>query len=641
MPLPSRVRSALPSLLTAALGAGLWGVAEAGRSALSFRGLWGDQDLIWLMLAGSVSVVAVAAPVGMAVGAVLAGRPLVQRSWGGFLAGLVTVLAWDLAVRWFAGPDPFRAAFPLQGNPVAFGVVLVILLAVAGGLAWRVRTWRVVTACVGGLVLLLGAWVFTGVDLPVHRKAPPRPDVPNILWVTLDTVRADHVGAYGSRVQTPSFDRVAREGALFTRAFAPLAVTGPSHTTMLTGAGPWKHGILLNGIPVPDDLPTLPEILQENGYRTAAFVSSYVLLGRWGFERGFDTFDDDFDWLKGSGDLLVSRTFAMAWRHFHPDETLERRGDRTTDLALTWLQGQRSPWFVWVHLFDPHGPYEPPAPFDGMYYEGDPRDPAKTSMAGARDVAAYLEESLRGITDRDYVVAQYDGEISFADAQLGRLLEHLDRAGLADRTVVVVNGDHGESLGEHDLWFDHGANLYDPSTHVPMAMRIPTLVGPRTVTDLVELMDIAPTLMEIVGLEPPPTMDGLSVLRVLGGAKGHFQARGLCFDRKANLAARSEGTVSKPTWRMASLRSTRTLFVSHEHATGGGDELYELDTDPGQVTNTLARMEADPVGNQFLQMLRKDTSDLMGGMGQEQIQRSAAERPADVDERLRALGYIE
>ncbi len=625
---------------TAAAGASAYGLAEALRVHLGGSFFHDGAVTGVLLLGGLLGALPAGLALGLLVGPFLGGVSRPRRAWAGFLGGVLCVGFWDLAILWFSDPPPFADPFFLQGNLLAFAGIAALFALVWGLAVFLLEGRR--GPIIGSLLVSLGLAVWVGLAVPLNT-APNKASAsqPNLLWVTLDTVRADHMSAYGGRARTPAFDSLATDGVLFERAFAQIPVTGPSHTTMLTGQGPWSHGSLLNGVPIREELPTLPEQLQEAGYRTAAFVSAYVLDGGLGFERGFDVYDDELGMFKGLPDLIFFRTLDMARRHFDPDTVVERRGDATTDDALAWLAQQEQPWFLWLHLFDPHGPYEPPSPYDSAYYEGDPRDPDATPVVELHDVAPYLHQSLRGVTDSDWIVAQYDGEISFADQQLARVLALVDQKGWENFTVVVVNGDHGEALGEHDLWFDHGDDLYDPSTHVPLAIRLPhgELAGERVI-DPVELVDLAPTMLDLLGLSAPDSMEGRSLRDTMQSTGHRMQARGLCFDRPANVAAREQGLLDKPTWRLASLRARESLYV-HRESPEHPDEYYDMTVDPAQSTDQLEIQLQDPQGAQLMGLLQKQAADLAGGMASELVERSNAETSDEMTDALRALGYLD
>ena len=249
--------------------------------------------------------------------------------------------------------------------------------------------------------------------------------VERVVLVTIDTLRADHVGSYGGSQPTPTLDAIAEEGARFATAIAPTPLTLPSHTSLLTGLDPPRHGVRNNStFRLPDDVPTLGERMREAGFATAAFVGAVVLDRQFGLARGFDTYDD-----------RMSARLAAGGDGFS-----ERTADRVIDAALAWLDAAPPRFFVWVHLYDPHADYAPPPSFRARFPN-----------------------------------ALYDGEIAFADRELGRFAGRVRDLGLADRTLVVVVGDHGESLGDHGEEA-HGLLLYGSSMRVPLIFCGPTVL---------------------------------------------------------------------------------------------------------------------------------------------------------------------
>lgn len=556
--------------------------------------------------------------------------------WAGLVLGLAWGVLLDLGVWWFTDPPPFSEAPPLLGNPVVFGLLGLVLLGLALGLL-RLRS-EASRALALGLVLL-GLLVEAGLKAR-ELAAPGSPvDAPNLLLVSLDTTRADHFGVHGAgEGKTPVFDGLAREGLHFTRAMAPIPVTGPSHTTLLSGVGPWSHGNLLNGLPVPEDLDLLPEHLRARGYRTGAFVSAYVLEGDLGFARGFEVYDDHFTWLQGWSDTLPGRIQAALGRRQDPDHVLERRGEHTVDEALAWLgeaAAGEAPWFAWVHLFDPHGPYEPPPPWDTAFYEGDPRDPAHESMAQVSGVAPYLEPSLAGITDVDWVLAQYQGEVSYADAQIGRLRSFLEERGLAEDTLVVVVADHGESLGEHGVWFNHGDDLFEPSIHVPLVLWRPGHIPAGAVhVDPVELGDIPITVLAHMGLDPLPGAEGVDLLADGPERARRPFARSIAFDREANQAARQAGEITRPTWRMVALRGPSSRYVYRDAPDRGVAAYYDLSSPAGETAEA-------PLEQELGALLRAAARETLERMSAEDVARSATELDEETRKRLEQLGYLD
>ena len=291
------------------------------------------------------------------------------------------------------------------------------------------------------------------------------PQATAVLLITIDTLRADHLGCYGGAALTPVLDALAGRGARFVTAVAPAPLTAPSHASIFTGRIPPRHGVRDNGAFVlPDDVPVLAGRFRGAGWATAGFVSGFPLDRRYGLARGFEAYDDR---------LPRGRDPRRA-------PYVERPADQTTDAALAWIKGRSGRWFAWVHYFDPHAPYEPPPEF------GPPR-----------------------------TATPYDGEIAFVDRELGRLLAGLGEA-TRERLVVVVTADHGESLGDHGEQ-THGVFVYDATVRVPLLLAGPGVPAARVVADMARLVDIAPTLLDLTGLGPLPDTDGRSLVPAVRG----------------------------------------------------------------------------------------------------------------------------
>lgn len=308
---------------------------------------------------------------------------------------------------------------------------------------------------------------------------------PNILLITIDTLRADHCSAYGyANATTPTLQRLATEGARFETAYAPTSETAPSHASIFTGLYPVSHGLVKNGLSLSQDHETLAETLLANGYQTAGFVSSFVLNGKFGWSQGFSTYRDEFD-------ASSATTKFDSWEGHAIDEAFDQRADVTTREVTRWLweRDHGRPFFLFVHYFDPHSPYEAPPDFDQKFELPEPGD------AG----------SVRARTDWRRLVRGYDGEIAFVDREIGRLLDVLDREGLSDGTLVVVTADHGEGLMDHGFML-HGIDIYQESVLVPLVFRWPEKIKAGQVHKApVELVDLAATLLEFAGVEAKPS----------------------------------------------------------------------------------------------------------------------------------------
>ncbi len=324
----------------------------------------------------------------------------------------------------------------------------------------------------------------------------------NVLLISLDTTRADHLGCYGWRRNTsPHLDRFAEGGVLFERCFSPGIPTHPAHTTMLTGRDVFRHQVIAQGgkREPPADVPMLAELLKAHGYFTAAADN----LGRW-FQRGFDLYEG-YRW---------SHDYAGAWR----------KGEAVLETALRVLEkaaGQPLPFFLFVHFWDPHTPDLPPAPFDRMFYRSDETDPAHTSMEPVLNFPpfeAYFRQWMGQARDIEFPKAQYDAEIAYMDCCLQHLFQRLAELRLADRTLVLITADHGEELDEHRMWFDHHG-LYDTNLRVPLIARLPgTLPAGTRVEGMVQLADIVPTVLELTGTPAPDEgFEGRSLLPLLLG----------------------------------------------------------------------------------------------------------------------------
>ncbi len=407
-----------------------------------------------------------------------------------------------------------------------------------------------------------------GLALAAAGPAAAAPARPNLLLVTVDTLRPDRLGCYGSTtIKTPGIDRLAAAGVVFDRAFAHTPLTLPSHASILLGTTPLAHGVHDNGyFKVPEGLPTLATVLKDGGYATGAFIGAFPLDARFGLGRGFDVYDDRY----GSGTGLDF-------------QFVERKAEAVAAAALDWLDGRAGPWFVWVHVFDPHQPYEAPAPYAGLYKD----DP-------------------------------YGAEVAYADAALAKLFAFLDRSGQAGSTVVVLTGDHGQSLGEHGET-THGYFAYNATLRVPLVIAGPG-VKPGRVAGNVGHVDIFPTVCDLMGLAPPPFQQGLSLRPALRG-------RGL-----AELAARPiyfESLYAYYRRGWAPLRGY--IEGARKFIDLPRPELYDLAEDPGEARN-LAGADAPRERAALAAIIKAGSA---GAAAAVQPQLGAAAR-----EKLQSLGYV-
>jgi arylsulfatase A-like enzyme/Tfp pilus assembly protein PilF len=419
-----------------------------------------------------------------------------------------------------------------------------------------------VVAAVLGVALAVCVLVsWSRLPSPVRRE----PDL-DVLLITIDTLRADALGCYGNgTVETPWIDRLAAAGVRFDQVHAQNVVTLPSHANILSGRYPLDHGVRDNsGFRFPPGVDTLATLLKRAGYATGGFVSAFPLDSRFGLDRGFDVYDDRL------GDPEARTAFLMP----------ERSGARTVEEARKWRAAQGpARTLTWIHLYEPHFPYVPPEPFASRYAS-----------------------------------SPYHGEVAYTDSLLGPVLEPLLRAGKDGRTLVVLTSDHGEGLGEHGEK-THGIFAYDTTLRVPLILYAPRLFAPRAPTERVRHVDILPTILDALGLEPAPGASGRSLLALASGraadpAPSYFEAL--------------SSSVNRGWAPLTGLAQDRFKFIDLPVP-----ELYDLEADPHETKN-LAATETRTLEGIRAQLARLRAADRGTARGQED---------AETRERLRSLGY--
>jgi choline-sulfatase len=404
----------------------------------------------------------------------------------------------------------------------------------------------------------------------------------NVLLITIDTLRLDRVGAFGgTRNLTPALDGLARDGLTLTRAYASAPLTLPSHTSILTAVSPPVHGVRANGLSrLGPKLPTLATVLKAAGYRTGAFVGAFVLDARFGLTRGFDVYDDRYG-EKHEGDLT---------------EGAERRAEDVIKPALAYIHqpsaighlpsASHQPWFVWVHLYDPHEPYAAPEPWRSQH-------------------------------------EPYDAEVAYTDAMIGRLLDDLRSAGQLDRTLVVVAADHGESLGEHGER-THGTFVYESTMRVPWIVWSANGVARGTFGGLVRLIDLAPTTLDLLGIGAPVEFEGRSIATLSEITGSWVRAR---VERTAYLEA-MDANLTRNWAPLTAIVGGNAKLIDLPIP-----ELYDLASDPGETRNVYSR---EPARARTLESLLRDQRATLDSRA------AGAEKTAltaEARQRLQALGY--
>lgn len=410
-------------------------------------------------------------------------------------------------------------------------------------------------------------------------KTTPLQNSPNILLLTIDTLRPDHLGCYGYKsINTPNIDTLAQNGVLFTNAYSPAPITLPSHASIMTGQYPIRHGVHDNGIfLLTNSAVTLAEILKKHGYHTGAIIASYVLAAQFGLKQGFDYYNDHFNQDEGGTPKIIESY---------------RKGKEVTELAQEWLQeNYEKPFFLWVHFFDPHSPYHPPAPFNSQY-ENRP----------------------------------YDGEIAYLDQCLGDLFEKMQKLHLQDNTLIILAGDHGEGLWEHQEQ-THGLFIYDTTIKVPLIFNYPPSIQKNVkVNSLASTIDIMPTILETFDIKLKKiTYQGISLVPLLTGKKKKSDRNLYCASRYPELNfnwAPLEGIITPDGWK---------------YIEAPKPELYNLTKDAHEKSNLYAKSPKKTKSLQSkLLLLKKDIS--LKSDQQEDAKQIALS--SETRERLRSLGYI-
>ena len=396
---------------------------------------------------------------------------------------------------------------------------------------------------------------------------------PNVILITIDTLRADHVACYGARnVKTPTLDGLASDGIIFDRAISQVPLTWPSHAAILTGTYPFQNGVQdFTGEPLSPQFRSIAQAFKGAGYRTGAVVSAFVLDRSWGLGRGFDFYDDAF-----SAETFQKKDIGL----------VDRRAGESVDHAISWLRkSPQRPFFLWLHLYDPHSPYDPPEPYRTEY--------------------------------REHL---YDGEIAYADHELGRLITWLKENKLYDSAVIAMLSDHGESLGEHGE-DEHGFFVYNATVHIPLIVKPPAGSGirPDRRPEPVETTAVAPSLLQLA--------------RVKDQIQTQFQSIGL-FDAKAaeRAPAYSETFYPFSSFGWSPLHAIETDRFHYIDAPK--PELYDVGTDPGETNNIAALQPAT------VTVLKEKLRQLLAHNPFSPSKAGAANLSPDAQEKLRALGYF-
>jgi arylsulfatase A-like enzyme len=454
-------------------------------------------------------------------------------------------------------------------------------------------------------VVLLAAFLLTGGEARAADKAT-RPT--SVLLITVDTLRADHLSCYGyHRKTSPTFDQVAKEGALFTTAIAQRGVTWPSVTSIMTSLYPQTHGVRHNGHKLKPSFVTIAEVLHDQGFKTGAFLTSMGTASNRGFVE------------------KVQRP---------------KNDTKVTRLAIDFLQRKKSEtFFMWVHYFAPHKQYSPPKPFRSMFdtgYDG------SINGSNVKQLDQIMLNKVE-LSDADlgHIIALYDGEVAAVDSSINKLLAELDRLGRRDDTLVVLTSDHGEELFQHNQYFHHQLSIYESVLRIPLILRLPGVIPAGVMVEsVVESIDIAPTILELLSMQIPDAFEGKSLARLVKGVAGtdsgdapESVAYSEIVDKISSIRTSKWHYIYNPSGFV----TTGMPYVKVKDERRNGyrieeEELYDLVSDPGEQSNVVRDNRA------VADRLRADLLEWRGPQT----------RPApvqDFDEEtlqeLRDLGYIE
>jgi len=460
--------------------------------------------------------------------------------------------------------------------------------------------------------------VFLSLGCPGSRREPAAKPSPataaagngwNVLLITIDTLRADHLGCYGYRRPTsPRMDGLTRRGTVFDQAYTYWPKTRGSFVALLTGKPASRTGYSKVHQVLLDLNLTLASVLRGAGYETAAVVDNPNVAARLGYAKGFDSYRETWE----EKSLLT--------------ETEKARS--ITEDAVRRLRDARAerPFFLWLHYVNPHAPYTPPAPFDTAFLDDAARAGPRLAVVPGLHGGIPKQWAVPGQDRLGYYVAQYDGEIAAVDQEVGRVLDALDSSAAKANTLVVVTSDHGESLGEHDYFFDHGEDLFDPCLRIPLVMVAPGAPGGRRSDALASTLDIVPTVLDAVKVSYPPDLAGESLLRVVQGAAPPLRAK-LFGQNDRNLSG---------SW------DRRYKVVATPEAERNRYALYDRRVDPGETRDVaasrpdelrLARRELEL----FLEQAGRDFARLMPLL---EGKPGATAMSPEACEQLRSMGYV-
>ncbi len=441
-------------------------------------------------------------------------------------------------------------------------------------IVWAVAILLIIFASIGHFVYLSDSKVAA-------------PNGQNIILITVDTVRADHLGIYEyERDTSPNIDRLATQGTMFKYNFAAAPSTTPSHATIMTGLYPQTHGVTASGYKI-GNVDTIASILSKQGYETAAFASastvkSYIT----NLNSGFDVYNEQFYLLEGYAlqppvRIILQKLGLIRY------EASQRRADLVNKAAFEWLETHKNKrFFAWIHYFDAHAPYDPPVPYDKLFtdpnYKGGVRkeDTLNLEMENIKNKKTISKE------DHDYIVGLYDGEIKYMDYHIGQLLKKLDEMKLTDKTTIILVSDHGEEFGEHDpTYYWHGKYVYDTSMRVPFIIKGPEIAAGKIIdSDVVENIDIAPTILDYLGISTSTNFEGIDLMPLIKDSE-------MPIKYEAYLLADTEAANTSAIRTL----ENKYIFIPASKDQKESEEFYNMISDPIELKNIINSSDASVI----------------------------------------------
>ncbi|HEX8986033.1 MAG TPA: sulfatase [Bryobacteraceae bacterium] len=557
---------------------------------------------------------------------------------------------WARRLAAFANPWP--ACFVLLGSQwldkgsmldwpqwqvaMAYSVCAAAVLVAAAGQWWfgRRRPFRWAASALA--LVLVASFAFDETVQTAAAAAPALPpgDRPNVILITLDTVRADHLSLYGyARPTTPSLEQLARDSVVYSDAISASDMTLSAHASIFTGLYPSHHGAHTTterywGTPLAPSLPSLPELLSQQGYRTSAIVANYAYLApAFGFGRGFERYDARMAvlFLTPSRNAYLRTRLRNFMTRFVPPAEFEREARSAAEInrrvfaTLDERHRDRRPFFLFINYMDAHWPYLPPAPYDVLY----PGKAKRFTGPKYYSLQSDLLTSDRKMTgaERDHLISQYDGALNYLDAELGKLVARLKQTGLYDNTLLVITSDHGEAMGNRSI-VGHGLSVYQDEVHIPLLIKLPrghkVIPEGTRVRGPVSSVDLLPTVLDTLGLSSIAGLDGRSLLARQGDASRTIFAE------------------SFPLYYLKTTRVERAVFsdsLKLIRSTQGKRELYDLARDPGENRSVYA--SSGPAARRLEDTLVK-WEEAIPGRAQ-----AVPKLEHGTVEKLRSLGYVQ